>query len=69
MDGVFTQSDECEESRFLPEFTLSLPEGVEVTIFRWRQVGVGWVEALCADTHRPRWLIVAMRIRTMGIVR
>jgi hypothetical protein len=69
MDGVFTQSAECEESRFLPEFTLSLPEGVEVTIFRWRQVGVGWVEAPCADTHRPRWLIVAMRIRTMGIVR
>jgi len=25
------------------------------------------VEAPCADTHRPRWLIVAMRIRTMGL--
>ena len=33
MDGVFRQSDECEESRFLPEFTLSLPEGVEMTDF------------------------------------
>ena len=25
------------------------------------------MEAPCADTHRPRWLIVAMRIRTMGL--